>query len=83
MEELNISMDEAEKLETIPYYFLAEAYNKVRPRVAEEGYYVGDHPYPTITIWESPLIRDIRNMQRQFLDDRFGVCGICLRKAAV
>jgi carboxylesterase type B len=55
MEELNISMDEAEKLETIPYYFLAEAYNKVRPRVAEEGYYVGGSPLPNDYYLGEPL----------------------------
>ncbi|HZJ57535.1 MAG TPA: carboxylesterase family protein [Clostridia bacterium] len=57
MKELNISEDEAEKLETVPYYYLAEAYNKVRPQIAEEGYYVGGSPLVNDYYLGEPLIK--------------------------
>lgn len=44
LEELGYGEDEVEKLETVPYYELAEAYNKVSPKIAAKGCYVGGAP---------------------------------------
>lgn len=44
LEELGYSADEVEKLETVPYAALAEAYNKVAPVVGKNGGYVGNAP---------------------------------------
>ena len=37
LEELNFTEDEVEKLEDIPYAQLAQAYNKVSPKLEAEG----------------------------------------------
>jgi len=42
----NLRIKDVEKLETIPYHRLAEAYNKVAPKVAKTGAYVGCNPLP-------------------------------------
>ena len=39
-----LKLESVEDLETIPYYFLAEAYNKVSPKLQEKGLYVGGEP---------------------------------------
>ncbi len=39
--ELDIPEEQVEKLETVPYYELVKAYEKVSPSVAEKGGYVG------------------------------------------
>jgi len=39
-----LGFDNPEQLETVPYYELAQAYNKVAPQLAEEGIYVGNRP---------------------------------------
>lgn len=44
MKKLGIAENEANKLKTIPYYYLAEAYNKVSPVIAMTGCYVGGFP---------------------------------------
>lgn len=44
--ELGLTEDEVEKLETVPYYELAKAYNKVSPELAMKGEYVGCTPKP-------------------------------------
>lgn len=44
LKELGISENEAEKLETVPYYELANAYTKVSPEIAMRGGYVGCGP---------------------------------------
>lgn len=44
--ELGLSEDEVEKLETIPYYELAQAYNKVSPAIMMQGGYTGCTPKP-------------------------------------
>lgn len=44
LKELGLSEDEVEKLETIPYYELANAYQKVSPAIAKQGGYVGNGP---------------------------------------
>ena len=46
LEELGFGSDEVEKLETIPYSTLAEAYNKVSPALAKQGEYIGGNPIP-------------------------------------
>ena len=35
-----LKLESVEDLETIPYYFLAEAYNKVSPKLQEKGLYL-------------------------------------------
>lgn len=42
--ELGLKENEVEKLETIPYYELANAYTKVSPAIAMQGGYVGNGP---------------------------------------
>ena len=44
LEELGLSVDEVEKLETIPYYELVNAYTKVSPAIAMQGGYIGGGP---------------------------------------
>ncbi len=44
LRELNLTEEEAEKLETIPYEALAAAYNKVSPKIAMSGGYIGCSP---------------------------------------
>lgn len=39
-----LKLKKVEELETVPYYFLAEAYNKVSPELQEKGYYIGCQP---------------------------------------
>lgn len=46
LKELGLTEDEVEKLETVPYYELAQAYNKVSPALAAQGLYVGCMPKP-------------------------------------
>lgn len=47
LEELKLYASEIEKLETIPYYELANAYNKVEKKVAAKGCYIGQGPLET------------------------------------
>ena len=44
LKELNLDESEVEKLETIPYYELSNAYNKVEAEVAAKGCYIGQGP---------------------------------------
>ncbi|MCJ8008867.1 carboxylesterase/lipase family protein [Lederbergia wuyishanensis] len=44
LNELGYGEGEVEKLETIPYPLLAEAYNKVSEKLSKEGHYVGCTP---------------------------------------
>jgi len=44
MKELDIPLDMAEQLETIPYQDLVRAYSKVSPAIAMQGGYVGCYP---------------------------------------
>ena len=46
LNELGLKEDEVERLETIPYYELANAYNKVSPALAMQGEYIGCTPKP-------------------------------------
>ncbi len=44
LKELGLSEDEVEKLETVPFYELANAYTKAAPAIAMQGGYVGNGP---------------------------------------
>lgn len=44
--ELGFEQNDAEKLETVPYSQLADAYNKVSPQLQRQGEYVGCSPIP-------------------------------------
>lgn len=46
LQELGLTEGEVEKLETIPYDRLADAYNKVSPEIAKNGGYIGCMPKP-------------------------------------
>lgn len=46
LKELGFEKGDVEKLETVPYYELARAYNKVSPVLAQAGEYVGGVPMP-------------------------------------
>ena len=46
LKELGLTADEIEKLETLPYEALAEAYKKVSPAIKAAGGYVGCAPTP-------------------------------------
>lgn len=55
LKELGLGVDEVEKLETIPYAQLAEAYNKVAADVAAAGSYTGNAPHPDQDYVGDPL----------------------------
>lgn len=44
LKELHIEEKNVEELETVPYSLLADAYNKVSPKVLGEGGYIGGYP---------------------------------------
>ena len=44
LKELGLSADEADKLRTLPYRTLADAYLKIRPALQQQGAYVGGMP---------------------------------------
>lgn len=44
LKNLGLASDEVEKLETLPYYTLARAYNSVKNEVAKKGGYIGGAP---------------------------------------
>jgi len=44
-----LKFDKVEQLETVPYYELAQAYNKVSPDITKDGGYVGNGPMAMIT----------------------------------
>ena len=56
LNQLGLSEYDAEKLETVPYRILAEAYNKVSPSIAREGCYVGGEPLANDFFPGQPLI---------------------------
>lgn len=60
LHELGMSEDDAEKLETVPYYELAAAYGKVSPQIAMQGGYVGGAPLVNDYFKGSPLEYDFR-----------------------
>ncbi len=44
LKELGYEEGDVEKLETVAYWKMAEAYKKVSPELAAKGYYIGNHP---------------------------------------
>ncbi len=46
LKELGFAESDVERLETVPYHLLADAYKKVCPTLAKEGFYVGGNPIP-------------------------------------
>jgi len=50
-----LGFDNPEQLETVPYYELAQAYNKVAPPLASEGIYVGCRPKANYYYLGEPL----------------------------
>ena len=56
LDELGFAEDEVEKLETVPYEMLAEAYNRVSPALAAEGKYTGGNPMPNEWYVGDPLV---------------------------
>lgn len=60
LEELNLSADEVEKLETVPYYELVNAYTKVSPEIAMRGGYIGGGPLVNEYYKGSPLAYGFR-----------------------
>lgn len=61
LKELGLSSSQAEKLETIPYETLAQAYNKVSPAIAKKNGYVGCSPMPNDYYLGEPLITGFRD----------------------
>lgn len=51
LQELEISTNEVERLETISYHDLAQAYNKVSPKITQKSGYIGSHQSKMISIW--------------------------------
>lgn len=56
LEELELSEQEAEKLETVPYPALAAAYEKVAPALAQAGEYTGCNPKANDFYFGDPLV---------------------------
>lgn len=51
-----LRIKDVEKLETVPYHRLAEAYKKVAPKVAKTGAYVGGNPMANDWYLGDPLV---------------------------
>lgn len=60
LEELGLSEDQVEALETIPYSELVKAYGKVSPMVMQKGGYVGCGPMKDDYYYGEPLITGFR-----------------------
>lgn len=60
LNELGLKEDEVEKLETVSYYELAQAYNRVSPSIAMKGGYVGGAPLVNDYYIGSPLQYGLR-----------------------
>lgn len=56
LDELKLTEHDIEKLETIPYYELAQAYNKVSTAVAQQGIYMGGMPMANEFYMGEPLL---------------------------
>ncbi len=65
MSELNIPIEEVERLEKVPYCELANAYNKVSPNIAKAGHYVGCVPIPNNYYMGEPLLTNYRDYAKQ------------------
>jgi para-nitrobenzyl esterase len=51
-----LALSEVERLETVPYYELNRAYNKVSPLIAKDGGYIGNGPMANDYYMGEPLI---------------------------
>lgn len=60
LNELNIPETEVEELETVPYYELVNAYNKVSPAIAMRGGYIGGVPLVNDYFKGNPLCYGFR-----------------------
>lgn len=60
LKELGIPRGEVEKLESVPYYELARAYNTVSPALAGRGIYVGGMPVVNDYYLGEPLLTGFR-----------------------
>lgn len=58
---LGIREDEIEKLETVPYYELAQAYGKVSMPIAMKGGYIGGSPLKNDYYYGYPLVSGFRD----------------------
>lgn len=64
LQELGLKVKEVEKLETVSYYELVKAYEKVRPAIAAKGGYVGGNPLVNDYYKGSPLEYGLRDRAR-------------------
>lgn len=60
LKELKLSETEVEKLETVPYYELANAYNKVSVEILKKGKYIGGAPMINDYYKGEPLLTGFR-----------------------
>lgn len=67
LKELNLDESEVEKLETIPYYELSNAYNKVEAEVAAKGCYIGQDRWRMAGSAEIRSSADLRITLKRFL----------------
>lgn len=65
LEELGLTVDEVEKLETLPYQLLADAYLKVGPVLQQEGKYAGGVPKANAFYLGDPLRVGFREETKQ------------------
>jgi len=56
LKELGYEEGDAEKLETVPYELLVEAYEKVAPALRAQGEYIGGNPIPNDFYVGDPLV---------------------------
>ena len=56
LEEMGLSENQVETLETLPYYELVKVYSKVCPAVMQKGGYVGNGPMKNDFYYGAPLI---------------------------
>lgn len=63
--ELGFGENEVEKLETVPYPLLVQAYAKVSPAIAMKGGYVGGGPSPNEYYKGAPLLHGFREHAKE------------------
>lgn len=65
LKELGLAETEVEKLETIPYAQMVEAYKKVAPEIAKKGGYIGCYPHKDDTFFGDPRVHGFREETKQ------------------
>ena len=65
LHELGIKEEDVEKLETVPYYDLVRAYEKVSPAIAAKGGYIGGSPMVNEYYKGNPLEYGLRDRARK------------------